>query len=1007
MPVIPDPPDGLQSSTDALAGRGSELRALTNLLVRTIGGRGSAALISGAAGIGKTALVEGLMQEAVACGALVLSGGCFDLTATPPYGPWLEMERSFGQIETLPALPDRLSVESGMQTSRNQADLFDEFDRFLAAVAAQRTLVLILEDLHWADPASIDLLRVVARECADLPLLLIATYRSEDLDRWSYLSKLLPIIVREAKPQRIELRPLDRHAIGDLVDKRYRLSPDDRERLIDYLMRRAEGNPFYTLELLRGLEQQDLLVSADDAWVLHDIESLEVPQLLRQVIDARLTRLEPEVQQHLAVGAVIGQNVPIKLWGETLEISETEILLTIERAVAAQLIDASEDGISIRFRHALIRDALYQSILPLRRRRLHHRIGLHLAQSPTPDPDAVAWHLRVAGDEDAAEWLIRASEHAQRSYAWTTAAERLIAAEGLLSDRIGDRDRGWLRYRISRLRRHAEATDAIRWLQAAEGLGNRSNDPVLAAFSRFDLGHLLVLTGDYRRGIAEMIAGDQMLEQLSVRDPLISPEVIAWITDSLPGDSTSNEGTEHLAPGARASVLRRGTLVQWLVEPGRFKEALDLGEAYIKALDSSPHSSVQILSSAGDAWFGLGRTYAAFGDVDTARNAFEQALSFYERMDHHLLVASTLRVELTELLLPFNTTQGEELQRVIDDMETSYHRATGALPSRVPPGFGSLEFLILRGSWERALELLEPLVEHRGTMASWRHRAAALLARMAREQGDPDRAWGLTSDVLPNGPQTDPGGTTFSRAIELQFVAIDLALDRSQHDVAYSWLVCLDRWLAWNGARRWASEAELAWARFSLVRCDWPSARQRAVEAMRLAGDPLQPLALLSAHRFLAQLDLAEDRLAEAEQHLADAIALAEACDAPYERALTALALAETLFAAGDFDTARQMISDQTGIFERLGALPALERARSLAAMIDEPGQDDIRPFGLSPREIEVLRLVSQGLTDAEVAERLFISYRTVTTHLTSIFNKLGVGSRVSATRVAVEHKIV
>ncbi len=1006
MPVIHDPPDGPQFATTTLVGRRSEREILDNLLVRTTGGRGGTVFISGDAGIGKTTLVEALRQEAQSRGAIVLSSGCYDLTGTPPYGPWLELARSYLPTDTLPAWPKALGDESHVETARNQADIFNELDRFLAAVSAKRTLVLILEDLHWADQASLDLLRVVARRCIELPLLLIATYRSDDLDRSPWLSQLLPVIVREARPERIDVRPLDREAVASMVAQRYEVTSDGQSLLVDYLMHRAGGNPFYTLELLRGLEQQDLLVATDSGWEVNDIESLEVPLLLRQMIDARLARLDGKVQQNLMVGAVIGQHVPIDLWCKTLDVSEANIIRTIEQALQAQLIDASTDGTTISFRHALIRDALYQSILPLRRRRLHQRIGHLLAQSPRPDPDAVAWHLRMAGDEKAADWLIRASEHAERAYAWGSSAEKLIAAEELLADRVSDRDRGWFHYRIGRLRRHADAADAIRWLQSAQDLGMRSQDEALSAFAQFDLGHLLVLTGDYDRGIVEMVAGDRALEGLSLNDSSISHEIIAWIADSLPSGATEFDGAQQFPPETLASVLRRGTLVQWLVEPGRFHEALKLGVEYVDALGTQPPSNMQILSSAGDAWFGLGRAYAAFSDVARSRDAFDRALSCYQSMGHHLLTASTQRVELTELRLPFDTENGAELQRVVDAMETSYDRATGALPSRVPLGFGSIEFLTLRGDWERARELLEPLVEHRATMASWQHRAAALLARILREQGDPTRAWQLMSDVLPDGSRSRPGCTTFSWGLELQFVAVDLFLDQADLPGAKSWLESVDRWMAWSGAQRWRVAVELAWARYHLMRDDRLAARRCAKESLKLASDPHQPLACLSAHRFLGELDIDVVGSAESEQHFSEVMRLADACHAPYERALTELCLAEFRLANGDAESARRLVSASLEVLDRLGALPALERARRLAARLDESGKDQVRPFGLSPRELEVLRLVAQGLTDAEVADQFSISYRTVTTHLTSVFNKLGVNSRVSATRVAVEHKI-
>ena len=728
-------------------------------------------------------------------------------------------------------------------------------------IASQRSLVLLLEDIHWADEASLGLLRRLSRRSVALPLLLVVTYRAEDVERWSHLSRLLPVIVRESSPERIELRPLDRDAVDSIVSGRYELSPRDLARLVDYLMQRAEGNAFYTLELLRGLEQQDLLVETDGGWRLNEIDSLGVPRLLRQVIDARLERLEPEIREHLAAGAVIGQHVPVDLWSQVLDVPEEEIFAIVDRAAAEQLIDLDAHGTSMGFRHALIRDALYQSLLPMRRRRLHRQVGRLLTQNANPDPDTVAWHLQASGDDDAPAWLMRAADRAQRSYAWATAAERLIASGALRANSIDPRERGWIHYRVGRLLRHSGAVEAMRWLRDAEDIGNRLGDASLSAFSRFDLGHLLVLSGEYQQGIAEMMAGDQLLDQIRLDGPTISPDVLTWVADAFPDATNDVRAPERSWTGRTASLLRRGTLVQWLAEPGRFDDVIALGEPYVEELKSIDGPSAQLRSQAGDAWFGLARSYAAFRQVEKAQQAFERALECYEGMGHHLLTGSTRWMRLHELLLPFETFQDDELRQAADAMESSYRRASGALPPGVAPGFGAIELHFLRGAWQQARDLVEPMVTHQTTMASWRHRAAGALARLARDAGDSDRAWQIISDLLPDGSQTEPGSRTFSSTIELQLVAAHLSLDASDLEAARAWLLALNRWLSWSGAHRWRSAAMVTWARYYLEAGDLPLSRKTADEALRLATAPDQPLALITAIRFQGEIDLVDRTL--------------------------------------------------------------------------------------------------------------------------------------------------
>jgi DNA-binding CsgD family transcriptional regulator len=985
-------------------GRDTELDQLRLYLSDAIAGRGSLVLISGDAGIGKTTLVEALTREARSSGARVLIGGCYDLTATPPYGPWLEVGQDYGLSTNLPPLPRELKSEPSPPAARSQVQFFRDVMSFLKEVTADCPLVIILEDLHWSDQASLELLRFVARQVSNLPLLLVVTYRSDETDNRSPLYQVLPILVRETRAERLQVHPLGHLPVAELVSREYPTSGADQARLVDYLERHAEGNPFYILELIHGLEDQRLLTFTGDSWRLGDLRHVPIPSLLQQMIEMRLSRLSDVEQKRLFVAAVIGQAGSIPLWAAALEVPQAELVDTIERAVKAQLVAVSSVD-TFHFRHALIREGLYQLILPPRRRILHQTLGELLERDPGVDPDIVAWHFQQAGDKRVAPWLIRASERAQRSYAWTTAAERLVAAVELLAADLSDLESGWLVYRIGRLRRHANVTEAIRWLREAVRLGILADDSVLVAYSRFDLGHLQVLAGSYQQGLQEMRDGDALLSLLPSDHVSPGEAVSAWVADSLPEQSTPIVREQPSRPMTAAMNPRRGTLVQWLAEPGRYLEARELGESYV-AETSEPVVDDRVISSFGDTWFGLGRVYSALGKPAKARQALETALGYYERIDHHLLVSSTLRVLLSEVALPYETANIEGRQALARRAQESFSRATGVLPSELPPQYVSLELLLLEGVWSDALAVLEVMEERTVALHSWYERSAALSARLARDRGEVQQAWKHIHNVLPTGVQTAPGTASFVWAIELQNIAVDLALDAGELESARSWLEALEGWLQWSQSVRWNAEVQLLRARYCLAVGDEVAARDYASEALRSAGSPRQPLALLAAHRFLGCRDLHERRYREGEQHLLTAFTLADACGAPFEVALTQLALAEFRIVTGDSTAARSLIAVARSTLEPLGARPALDHADRLASQLAATADGRSYPFGLSAREVQVLRLVSQGMTDAQVADHLSISYRTVTTHLTSIFNKLGVSSRVAATRIAIEQKI-
>ena len=217
-PVIP--PAGI--SSPRLVGRDQEQALLREQLAAALTGRGSLVLIDSEAGIGKTALPEALVTEAAERGALVLTGRCYDLAETPPYGPWAEA------LARLPAASedDPLPAPLGDgEAAASQAALFARVQAVLAARAARQPLVFLLEDLHWADPASLELLRTLARHLARLPVLVLVTYRDDELARRHPLAQLLPVLVREARATRLDLRVLPDEAVRDLVRGRYGPTP--------------------------------------------------------------------------------------------------------------------------------------------------------------------------------------------------------------------------------------------------------------------------------------------------------------------------------------------------------------------------------------------------------------------------------------------------------------------------------------------------------------------------------------------------------------------------------------------------------------------------------------------------------------------------------------------------------------------------------------------------------------------------------------------------------------
>jgi DNA-binding CsgD family transcriptional regulator len=621
-------------------------------------------------------------------------------------------------------------------------------------------------------------------------------------------------------------------------------------------------------------------------------------------------------------------------------------------------------------------------------------VGEALAALPGADPDGVAYHFQQAGDPRAAEWLIRAGERATQSYAWLSAAARFEAALAPMQQAgAAPRERAVLLVRLAMLHRYTAQERGLAWLDEAAPLAQAAGDRALSALILFEQGHFRGYLGDLRGGLAGMATGVAALDALGPADRARLHEIHA----TLYGEDSSGTGDGY-----------RGTFVDWLVNVGRYGEVRAIGEPLVaRALDPTGSGGWRG-AGYGDACSALAEARVMFGRPDDARRAFAQARAIYRAAAHHYQAARVTLYELALAVLPYHTDQLAERERLAAEGEEAWRQASGAL-SGVAPRTARLPLLCLEGHWAEARALAQAARAARAS-ASLTALATELLGPLAREQGDAPLAWALVRELVPAGPIGEPGDTDFRPALALQRVATALALDAGDLPAARAWLEAHDRWLAWNGAVLGRAEGHLLWAAYHRAAGEYTLASRHAEEGLAHAATPRQPLTLLAAHRTLGELETVAGRHAKAQAHFDEALALAEACAAPYERAQTLLALAELRAATGERDAALALLDEARAICAPLEARPALARADALAARLTAappPVAPALGyPAGLTPREVEVLRLVAAGLTDAQVAERLSLSPRTVTTHLTSIYNKLSVSSRLAAARFALDHRL-
>ncbi|HET9659130.1 MAG TPA: AAA family ATPase [Thermomicrobiales bacterium] len=990
-------------SPSTVVGRTKERAFLHEAFVQANAGHGQVVLVGGEAGIGKTTLVRDLLQDAGTAHSICLASQCYDLSTTPPYGPWLDLFASTPAIADGPQAPAAFAGGS-LGAITDQARLYAEVREFVTEAAASHTVVIILEDLHWADPASLELLRYLAPRIGSLRVLLLLTYRDDEITRSNPFYQQLPQILRESGGLRLDLRPLTGGELTDLVRARWRLPAQQEEILVRYLSGHAEGNPFFATELLRALDDEGIVRSWAEGAAPAEIDRLVMPSLVQQVIDYRIDKLGSEARDRLAIASVIGQDVPLELWARVASLTESELLETVEAAVDSHVLEAGRSGTRVMFVHALTRAALYEGIFPPKRRVVHCQIADALIEARSQNPDAIAYHLVQAGDSRAPDWLITAGDAAQRSYAWLSAGDRFEQAAALLEASGGsEQTRGWLLYRLARLQRYRGGRRAIEALAEAERIGQRTSDPLLETDARYSLGIFQLFSGDFGQGIANMMGGIERMETELDLTMIGSNERIPWMADSLP----SIDRRSLLASDGGIDVLRRagmhhrrGGIPMFLAQAGRFREADAIARQFLEATADTPALGNWVVSAKGHCHLGAAIARVHVGDPAGAREHFEAGRLLYASLDHHAVMAFSMLCELRESVIPFSTRDVELRRRLGREASQALSRAAGSFPEGLSPERAMLVVHFLDGSWDEAQAIANDIPTH-GTVIL-RREVVLTVAAIARAQGRVADARAALAQALPLGQATVPGTTLFSESTDVMIIAADLAIDQRSLVEARGWLETLDRWIAWSGATLGQAESQLRWARWYRAEGNDAQAIELAHSAIELARNPDQPLVHIGANRLLGEIAAGAGNTGDARVLLETSLDLAATCQIPYLEALAHASLSLLMAQIDDNERARMHYELAMPIVERLDLTVPRQQLAAVDARLAAPHSTSAS--GLTPRELEVLKLVSLGMTDAAIGDALFISSRTASQHLRSIFGKLGVSTRAAATRYAVEH---
>ncbi len=808
-------------------GRAYERDVLYQLISLARSGQGQIVQVSGEAGIGKSRLVAEVKTRAASEGFLVLQGACFQMDSSYPYAPLLDMLRTSAATNPLAGTPDavfqefarllpELQLSSKHEISiplpdpeQEKRRLFATLTRFFKERTNQQPLLLVIEDLHWCDDISLEFLLSLARSSVALPLLLLVTYRNDEVQ--PRLQRFLAQLDRARLSQELQLVSLTKSDVDAMLDAMLHLPDAEQDSMLDLIYPLTEGNPFFVEEVLTSLVSRGELVSDDSGWhyrAYPDQRSkrLPVPRSVQEAVQQRTAYLSNEAKRLLSLAAVAGRRFDFVVLQQVMHCDEEQLLLLMKELVSIQFVQeiSAEQFV---FRHALTQQSVYTELLARERRLLHRLLAEALEGLYTSSPtlqemylEDLAYHCYEAGMwEQALVYTQEVGEKALALYAQQAAIERftravdaehhlsiptsphLYLSRGHAYESLGEFERALSDYKhaleSSRIaqdrlmewqsaiaigflwtgRDYEQAGD---WFRLASELAENLADPTLLARSLNRLGNWLVNTGRIQEGLKAHQEALHLFEAQQNTRGMAETLDLLGVANGFYGDTI-----HEMESFGRACDLFRELGDHQSLSSSLASRALDSAPEKIITIYSSLRTRDEVVqdiqealrlarqtnSQAGQAFveFVATQVLSSFGEFGQALEHAREGLRIARAIEHQQWFSATYGAlgQLYLLLL--------EPDLAISALDTGLVVAR-TLGSSFFSGYLTAflgQAYILRKEFSNAKAALETILQQEKQSSSVIERQVAFVqGELALAEGESDRALAIAERLIESAP---------------------------------------------------------------------------------------------------------------------------------------------------------------------------------------------------------------------------------------------------------------